>query len=116
GSVGLLFDWYQEHPELIRLLMWEALEAGDAPVEGEPERRQSYVEHVGGLMAAGMSDEPTAQDWLFTILGLVAWNFAVPQLRRQILGEPDPAAALARRRAVVVEVARTLAEAVTRVG
>ncbi|NUT33498.1 MAG: TetR family transcriptional regulator [Hamadaea sp.] len=115
-SVGLLFDWYQEHPELIRLLMWEALESGDAPVEGERERRQSYVEHVDGLMAAGMSDQPTAQDWLFTILGLVAWNFAVPQLRRLILDEPDPAAALARRRAVVVELARTLAGAVRRVG
>ncbi|MEO3892398.1 hypothetical protein [Nonomuraea sp. B5E05] len=32
-SVGVLFDWYHEHPELIRLLLWETLESGDGPVE-----------------------------------------------------------------------------------
>ncbi|GGS66028.1 TetR/AcrR family transcriptional regulator [Nonomuraea spiralis] len=110
-AVGVLFDWYQEHPELLRLLMWEALEVGEAPVEGEGERRESYVGHVDGLTAAGMSDRPTAQDWLFTVLGLVAWNFAVPQMRRLILDEPDPGRALARRRAAVVETARILAAA-----
>ncbi|MER6579547.1 TetR family transcriptional regulator [Nonomuraea sp. NPDC001023] len=110
-AVGVLFDWYQEHPELVRLLMWEALEVGEAPVEGERERRESYVEHVEGLAAAGMRDRATAQDWLFTVLGLVAWNFAAPQMRRLILDEPDPGRALARRRAAVVAAARALAAA-----
>ncbi|MGW2156653.1 TetR/AcrR family transcriptional regulator [Nonomuraea sp. NPDC001699] len=110
-AVGQLFDWYQEHPELVRLLMWEALEVGDAPVEGERERRESYVGHVEGLTAAGLRDRATAQDWLFTVLGLVAWNFAAPQMRRLILDEPDPGRALARRRAAVVEAARALAAA-----
>ena len=35
-SVGQLFDWYQEHPELLRLLLWEALETGQDPVQGDP--------------------------------------------------------------------------------
>ena len=61
-------------------------------------------------MDAGMKERATAQDWLFTILGLVAWNFAVPQLRRLILDEPDPERAVARRRAVVVDLARAVAE------
>ncbi|UBU18709.1 TetR family transcriptional regulator [Nonomuraea gerenzanensis] len=109
-AVGQLHDWYHEHPELVRLLLWEALEAGSGPVEGEDERARSYRGHVDGLLAAGLPDRPTAQDWLFTILGLVAWNFAVPQIRRLILDEPDPERAVARRREVVVELARVLAE------
>ncbi|MER6947591.1 TetR family transcriptional regulator [Nonomuraea sp. NPDC000554] len=109
-SVGLLFDWYQEHPELIRLLMWEALESGDSLVQGEEERGASYQGNVRDLLDNGLSDAPTAQDYLFTVLGLVAWNFAVPQLRRLILDEPDAKQALARRRAVVVDLARTLTE------
>ncbi|MGW0802305.1 TetR family transcriptional regulator [Nonomuraea sp. NPDC002799] len=112
-SVGRLFDWYHEHPELIRLLLWEALEVGDGQVEGEEEREESYRGHVDGLMGAGLPEQATAQDWLFTILGLVAWNFSVPQLRRLILDEPDPERAVARRRAAVMDLARVLAEQAT---
>ncbi|MEV0313639.1 TetR family transcriptional regulator [Nonomuraea fuscirosea] len=109
-SVGQLFDWYQEHPELIRLLLWESLETTGDRIEGGEERLLSYRGHVDGLVEAGLEGRETAQDWLFTILGLVAWNFAVPQLRRLILDEPDQEAAVARRRAIVVDLARTLAE------
>ncbi|MEV4088628.1 TetR family transcriptional regulator [Nonomuraea fuscirosea] len=109
-SVGQLFDWYQEHPELIRLLLWESLETTGDRIEGGEERLRSYRGHVDGLVEAGLEGQETAQDWLFTILGLVAWNFAVPQLRRLILDEPDQEAAVARRRAIVVDLARTLAE------
>ncbi|MEV0387798.1 TetR family transcriptional regulator [Nonomuraea sp. NPDC050643] len=109
-AVGRLFDWYHEHPELVRLLLWEALEADGGRVEGEEERKDSYRGHVDGLMSAGLKEKETAQDWLFTVLGLVAWNFSVPQLRRHILDEPDPERAIARRRAVVVDLARTLAD------
>lgn len=86
-------------------------------MEDEEERRDGYRGNVRDLVGAGLGaelDEPErtrkAQDWLFTFIGLVAWNFSVPQLRRLILNEQDEAAALARRRAVVVEAARTLAE------
>jgi AcrR family transcriptional regulator len=109
-AVGRLFDWYHEHPDLIRLLLWEALEVNGGQVEGEEERRDSYRDHVDGLMTAGMPEKTEAQDWLFTILGLVAWNFAVPQVRRLILDEPDQEKAIARRRAVVMDLARVLAE------
>ena len=115
-SVGELFDWYQEHPELIRLLLWEALETGDGPVQGEQDRREAYRGNVRDLVEAGVgagreAPERTreAQDWLFTLIGLVAWNFAVPQLRRLILDEDDERAALARRRAAAIEAVRTLA-------
>jgi AcrR family transcriptional regulator len=115
-SVGELFDWYQEHPELVRLLLWEALETGDGPVPGELERREAYRGNVRDLVEAGVGaerEEPErtreAQDWMFTLIGLVAWNFAVPQLRSLILDEDDEQAALARRRAATVNAVRTLA-------
>lgn len=115
-SVGQLFDWYQEHPELLRLLLWEALETGRDPVQGEEERREAYRENVRGLVEAGVgAGSPAAertreaQDWMFTLIGLVAWNFAVPQLRRLILDEDDERAALARRRAAAIEAVRVLA-------
>ncbi|MFB4301691.1 TetR/AcrR family transcriptional regulator [Actinomadura sp. NTSP31] len=116
-GVGLLFDWYGQNPEQIRLLLWEALETR-GEVQGEPERRASYRERVREFRAAGVGaglpdDEAVraAQDRMFTILGLVAWNFAVPQLCRLVLDEDDEAAALARRRESVVRTARVLAEA-----
>ncbi|SEM37425.1 TetR family transcriptional regulator [Nonomuraea pusilla] len=115
-SVGQLFDWYQEHPHLIRLLMWEALESAGDPLHGEEERRAGYRENVRDLVEAGVAAglpeaERTraAQDWMFTVLGLVAWNFAVPQLCRLVLDERDDRAALARRREAVMAAARALA-------
>lgn len=116
-GIGRLFDWYGQNPELVRLLLWEALEGG-GDVQGEPERREDYRARVCEFQAAGVVRAPAGaegtrvtQDRIFTILGLVAWNFAVPQLRRLILDEDDDEAALARRRASVVETARALAEA-----
>ncbi|GAA0226451.1 TetR family transcriptional regulator [Actinomadura nitritigenes] len=116
-AVGRLFDWYGQNPELVRLLLWEALESG-GEVEGLPERREDYRARVRDFHAAGVVRAPAGeegtrvvQDRIFTVIGLVVWNFAVPQLRRLVLDEDDDEAALARRRASVVETARALAEA-----
>lgn len=109
-SVGQLFDWYQEHPELIRLLLWEALEAPDDPAD-ERERRGAFREKVRQF-AGGAADDPRpAQDLLFTLMGLIAWNFAVPRMCRMVLDEESDRAALARRRETVVATARVLAAA-----
>lgn len=110
-SVGQLFDWYQEHPDLVRLLLWEALENGPGPVQGEEERRAAYRANVQDLVDAGVGTTRTAQDWMFTLIGLVAWNFAVPQLCRLVLDEDDERAALARRRATVVATVSALVKA-----
>ncbi|WP_432924082.1 TetR/AcrR family transcriptional regulator [Microbispora sp. CA-135349] len=117
-SVGQIFDWYREHPELIRLLLWEALEAGDAPDEGEPKRRDAFREKAHQLVDGGVAHHVpedvrvrAAQDLLFTVMGLIAWNFAVPRMCRLALDEETDQAALDRRRETVIEVARRLAAA-----
>lgn len=107
-SVGGLFDWYREHPELVRLLLWEALET-HGEVHGEDERREAFQRKAESI-AGGGGGTREVQDLIFTVFGLIAWNFAVPQMRRLILDEEDEEAAFARRRAAVVEAARALAE------
>jgi AcrR family transcriptional regulator len=114
-SVGQIFDWYHEHPELIRLLLWEALEASGTPDESERERRDGFREKARYIADAGVAphlaeDERlrAAQDLLFTIMGLIAWNFAVPRMCRMILDEETDEAALSRRRETVIGVVRTL--------
>ncbi|MEV5739104.1 TetR/AcrR family transcriptional regulator [Microbispora rosea] len=115
-SVGQMFDWYREHPELIRLLLWDALEVGDEPGEGEQEWRDGFREKVGQLIDAGAAGDlaedarvRASQDLLFTIMGLISWNFAVPRMCRLVLDEETEQAALARRRETVIETARRLA-------
>jgi AcrR family transcriptional regulator len=115
-SVGQMFDWYREHPELIRLLLWEALEACDETGESERARRDAFREKVRHLMDGGVAHHlpedarvRAAQDLLFTVMGLIAWNFAVPSMCRVVLDEETDQAALARRRETVIEVARRLA-------
>ncbi|MBM9506303.1 TetR family transcriptional regulator [Actinacidiphila acididurans] len=115
-SVGQIFDWYREHPELIRLLLWEALEAGAEPDGGERERRAAFRDKADDLVEAGVADHlpegarvRAGQDLLFTLMGLIAWNFAVPEMCRMVLDEDTHQAALVRRRETVIETARTLA-------
>jgi AcrR family transcriptional regulator len=107
-AVGRLFDWYQEHPELIRLLLWEALETRDMPAESE--RREAFRQKADRFRdTVGPARE--VQDLMFTIFGLIAWNFAVPHVRQAMLDEQDETAALARRRATVVDATRLLVNA-----
>jgi AcrR family transcriptional regulator len=120
-SVGQMFDWYQQHPELIRLLLWEALEVCDEPGESERERRGAFrdkVHHLAdGCLASSVPEDArvrAAQDLLFTTMGLIAWNFAVPRMCRLVLEEETEQAALARRRETVIDAVRTLAAALQR--
>jgi AcrR family transcriptional regulator len=110
-SVGRLFDWECDHPEVVRLLLWEGLEYGDQPVVGEAERTAGYRDNVASLLPAGADEDDVdaARDWVYTVMGLIAWNFTAPQLRRQLLNEPDTTAALRRRRATVIGTVTALA-------
>ncbi len=50
--MGQLFDWYQEHPELIRILLWEALET-PGEVQGEDERRAAFRQKAARFTDTG---------------------------------------------------------------
>lgn len=113
-SVGQVFDWYQQHPDLIRLLLWEALETPDDDVDED--RRDAFRDKATQLVGEGLAGHlperdrlRATQDLLFTVMSLIAWNFAVPAMCRATLNEPTTRAALARRRQAVIEAARTLA-------
>ncbi|MCP2342796.1 TetR family transcriptional regulator [Actinomadura rupiterrae] len=97
-----LFEYHRDHPEALRLLMWEALELGDGPVPDEEARTAHYLDKAGA--AASASGDPGTL-MLFT-LGLVAWPLAMPQIRRMLLGPDHSLDAL---RPAIADAVRTLA-------
>lgn len=107
---GRLFDYHQQHPQTLRLLLWEALELGDDPVPDEPGRTRHYQAKIRSAADADSGRGDTeARTLLFFTLGLVGWTLAMPQLRRMILdpGTDDPRPL----RAAVVAAVRALATA-----
>ncbi|WP_018681254.1 TetR family transcriptional regulator [Actinokineospora enzanensis] len=105
GYAERLVDYHAANPETLRLLMWEALEYGERAVPGEPERAEKYQKRVDAAAAANPPVDPRVL--VFFTLGLVNWGFAVPQLRRMVLGADYPPHAL---REAVAEAVRVLAK------
>lgn len=90
--VGRVFDYHRAHPDVLRLLMWEALHYGDSPVPDEEGRAALYdtkVASLSGAMGEGSSDADV-RHLLLTLIGLAAWPQLTPQLTRLVLGR-DPA-------------------------
>jgi AcrR family transcriptional regulator len=81
-----LMDYHAQHPEALRLLLWEALEFGDAQVPAEEVRTGKYHRRVQTVAATEAYPED-ARVLVFFTMGLVNWIAAVPQLRRMILGD-----------------------------
>lgn len=108
---GELYDYHRQHPELARLLQWEAL-AFEAEVPEEQLRRDAYRRNTSALsepQSAGMIDSTVAPELLyFLLLSLAGYWAVLPQVARMITGtdfDND------RRRAAVVEAARRLVSA-----
>jgi AcrR family transcriptional regulator len=109
---GRTFDYHQQHPELVRLLLWEAL--GQEPAVDEDNRTTQYrsqVEWYTGAQRDGVLDEEIDADYaIFMAIALSAWWVAVPQLARMLTGaDADNPAERARRRAAVVRAAERIA-------
>jgi AcrR family transcriptional regulator len=107
---GRLYDYHHHHPELARLLQWEAL-AFEAEVPEEDLRREFYGRNTATLTAgrdAGTITKTVAPDLLqFLLLSLAAYWALLPQVARMITGWVDDGEHL-RRRAAVVEAASRL--------
>lgn len=109
---GRLYDYHREHPELARLLQWEAL-AFDAEVPEEEQRREYYglktAAIVEGQSSGELSSALPADLLHFLLLSLAGYWAVLPQVARMITGAiTDGALEDVRRRAAVVEAARRL--------
>lgn len=113
---GEFFDFHAANPWLIRLMQWEALDFGGRAVPNEAERAGHFAEHVERIreaQRAGAVDETLdPRHTLATLMAVVTFWFAFPQVARMIAGgDPYSPQALAERRRHVVEVARWILEA-----
>lgn len=108
---GRLYDYHRHHPELARLLQWEAL-AFHGEVPEEDLRREFYGHKTTALSAgreAGTVTAAIAPDLLqFLLLSMAAYWALLPQVARMITGEAPSDGEHDRRRAAVVESARRL--------
>jgi AcrR family transcriptional regulator len=109
---GRLYDYHRQHPELARLLQWEALTLSDEVPEEQ--LRREYYGHKTSDLAAGQAEGTIAStmppDLLhFMLLSLAAYWAVLPQVARMITDAAgDDEGEDARRRACVVEAARRL--------
>ena len=111
---GQLYDYSREHPEFVRLLMWEALSYSDE-VPDEAQRRSTYQNRSAFIEAGQASGRVTSalapEALHFIVLAIAAYWTALPQVARMVTGttaeDPDDTA---RRRESVVTAARRLAD------
>ncbi|HCG2982181.1 TetR/AcrR family transcriptional regulator [Corynebacterium striatum] len=78
--------YHRQHPELLRLLQWEALELRPGN-EIDSERREKYSNKVDSFADAFGLQRSQAAHMLHAIIGLAAWPVAIPQLTQLILGQ-----------------------------
>ncbi|MFJ4274269.1 TetR/AcrR family transcriptional regulator [Streptomyces coelicoflavus] len=84
--VGSVYDFHRERPELLRLLLWEALQHQGDELPGKQDRAARYAVKVDALaqqlrLPAGADAAAT----LLCLIGLAAWPNAVPQLAQLIV-------------------------------
>ena len=109
---GCIFDYHAEHPQLVRLLLWEGLSEG--PAINEAARTAHYQRTVAMFAEAQrngtLDNDLDPAKLVFLLIGLAAWWFAVPQLSRMVTGSDGSATTeRSRRRATVVSAAQHLA-------
>jgi AcrR family transcriptional regulator len=109
---GRTFDYYAEHPQLARLLLWEGL--ADGPIANAASRTEHYREKTAIYRAAQRNGSVAtfldADHLVFITIALAAWWFSVPQLAFMLTGAgPDDTDERARRRKTVVTAAQRLA-------
>lgn len=109
---GRLFDYNCEHPELVRLVLWESL-SFSSEVPEEQQRRSFYGQKTQAFaeaQASGtLSNDLTPDHLHFFLLALAGYWAVLPQVARMISGgEIDTQAEMARRRLSVIEAARRL--------
>ncbi|MGH8880633.1 MAG: TetR/AcrR family transcriptional regulator [Stackebrandtia sp.] len=86
--VGSYYDYYRDNPEVLRLLMWEALNYREGDLPGTETRRVRCANKIG-LLAKGLGVEPSREVGMtmVNLISLVLMPMAMPQLRKLIVGD-----------------------------
>ncbi|MEV6319935.1 TetR family transcriptional regulator [Nocardia sp. NPDC051787] len=85
--VGKLFDYHRNNPQLLRLMLWEALHRGADAHDIDGWRAQHYVRKSDRAQEQFDVDSSDAGRLLLALCGLANWSLAVPQTTRLLLGE-----------------------------
>ncbi|MFG2598650.1 TetR family transcriptional regulator [Streptomyces sp. NPDC048462] len=90
---GRLYDYHGAHPHLLRLLSWEGLRDGRAPVAAETERAAHYADKAAQIAALQLDGAVTADFEPGRLFGaafaLATWWLTMPQLARMALSGAD---------------------------
>ncbi|WP_280266586.1 TetR/AcrR family transcriptional regulator [Nocardia wallacei] len=84
--VGKLFRYHRDNPQLLRLLLWEALHRGADAHDVDGRRDELYARKFARAQEQFGVDERVAGRVLLALCGLAAWTHAVPQTTRLLLG------------------------------
>ncbi|MER7794519.1 TetR family transcriptional regulator [Streptomyces sp. NPDC097640] len=99
-----LMAYHADHPELLRLMLWEGLEyggdGGGAGIERQEQRRAFYASKAAAFGAAqergAIERHLPPEHLVFIISALAGWPLAVSQIRKLLLGDTEEAAAQLR--------------------
>jgi AcrR family transcriptional regulator len=112
--VGDLFDFQTANPEVMRLVAQEALHFAPDASPDFAERRDHYAgktQAVADAQSAGLVDASLSPSFvLLSLMALVSWYVAAPQITRMVLDEEDTPDRRRRYRAHLVEVARRMTD------
>lgn len=113
--VGQLYDYYLAFPDVLRLLMWEALYDRTESLPHQQWRIDRCHGKVESLSAGlGREVSPELGRLMLTLMGLAAWPVAMPQMAELMLGSriesPEDTAAM---RTHVMAFARTALAGIT---
>ncbi|MGK5558725.1 TetR/AcrR family transcriptional regulator [Actinomadura kijaniata] len=96
--VGRLFDYYREHPDLLRLLMWESLHERTGDLPDQQWRVELCGSRVDALAEAlGEPRSPRVAHTMLALKALAMMPLALPQIGALIgvdLDDPREAAAM----------------------
>lgn len=79
------FDFHRDHPDLLRLLLWEALSRPTETALHDPERQAHYDRKIEAFQATGLDDRQ-ARYALLIVLALTSYTRALPQVAALVLG------------------------------
>ncbi|MGK8520882.1 TetR/AcrR family transcriptional regulator [Nocardia asteroides] len=85
--VGKLFDYHRDNPQLLRLLLWEALHRGADAHDIDGWRARHYVRKSDRAREQFDVEATNAGRLLLALCGLANWSHAVPQTTKLLLGE-----------------------------